>query len=232
MMGLYRLAAETGDADALAAAEHGLAFVQANLVRHDDWTAFAEPGQDATARARARSLTIALVQRRLATGDDGEDELLRELGRFLAAQQQTDGSVLGRWSQETQSARARRMGDIRDGPNALVLRAPRQALPGRGLGRAARNGSRATSPRAATTSRATSSPSPTTGQPTASPSSDLTGWTGRRSPTRASWRASSASTPASSRRAARAASTESCAASRPRARASGLSPKAWPSSGA
>lgn len=103
MMGLYRLAAETGDEDALAAAEHGLSFVRANLVRRDGWTAFAEPGQDARLGASGL-LTIALVQRRRATGDDGEDELIRELGRFLAAQQQADGSVLGRWSQETQSA--------------------------------------------------------------------------------------------------------------------------------
>jgi hypothetical protein len=48
-------------------------------------------------------LTIALVQRRLATGDEGEDELIRGLGRFLAAQQQQDGSVLGRWSRATGS---------------------------------------------------------------------------------------------------------------------------------
>ena len=36
MMGLYRLAAETGDEEALAAAEHGLGFLRANLLSHDD----------------------------------------------------------------------------------------------------------------------------------------------------------------------------------------------------
>ena len=101
MMGLYRLAAETGDANALAAAEHGLSFLHANLLRHDDWTAFAEPGQDARLGASAL-VAAALVQRRLATGDTSEDALLHELSRFLLAQQEADGSVLGAWSRATE----------------------------------------------------------------------------------------------------------------------------------
>jgi hypothetical protein len=103
MMGLYRLAAETGDEEALAAAEHGLGFLHANLLSHDGWTAFAEPGQDARLGASAL-VAAALVQRRRATGDAGEDELIRRLARFLAAQQQADGSVLGSWSRETERA--------------------------------------------------------------------------------------------------------------------------------
>ncbi len=102
MLSLYQLAGETGDAEALAAARHGLPFVRANLLHNGDWTAFAGPGQDAQLGASGL-LTIALVQRRLTTGDEGEDELLRRLGRFLAAQQQPDGSVLGRWSRATQA---------------------------------------------------------------------------------------------------------------------------------
>lgn len=100
MMGLYQLAAETGDRDALAAAEHGLSFLHTNLLRHDDWAAFAEPGQDARLGASAL-VAAALVQRRLATGDTSEDRLLHELSRFLLAQQQDDGSVLGTWSLAT-----------------------------------------------------------------------------------------------------------------------------------
>jgi hypothetical protein len=101
MMGLYQLAAETGDRDALAAAEHGLSFLHTNLLRHDDWAAFAEPGQDARLGASAL-VAAALVQRRLATGDTSEDGLLHELSRFLLAQQQDDGSVLGTWSRATE----------------------------------------------------------------------------------------------------------------------------------
>ena len=102
MLSFYQLGRETDDIRALEAGEHGLLFVRANLLRHDGWTALAEPGQDALLGASGL-LAIALVQRRLATGDDAEDELLRGLGRFLAAQQQPDGSVLGRWSRTTES---------------------------------------------------------------------------------------------------------------------------------
>ncbi len=103
MMGLYRLAGATGDQKALAGAEHGLPFVHANLFRHGNWTAFTEPGQDPRLGASAL-LAIALIHRRLATGDESEDDLIRGLARFLVAQQQPDGSVLGRWSTATGSA--------------------------------------------------------------------------------------------------------------------------------
>jgi hypothetical protein len=103
MFGLYQLAGETGDDEALAAAEHGLSFVHANLLRHEGWIAFAQPGEDARLGASGL-LAIALVHRRRATGDDGEDDLIRGLARFLAAQQQADGSLLGRWSRATRGA--------------------------------------------------------------------------------------------------------------------------------
>jgi hypothetical protein len=100
MFGLYRLAGQTGDEQALEAADHGLELVRANLLRHGDWTAFAEPGQDARLGASGL-LAIALVHWRLATGDESEDGLIRGLGRFLVEQQQPDGRVLGTWSRET-----------------------------------------------------------------------------------------------------------------------------------
>jgi hypothetical protein len=97
MMGLYRLAAETGDEQALATGDHGLRFVQANLVRRGSWAAFAEPGQEARIGASALA-AAALVHRRLATGDPARDSLIRALSRFLVAQQLPDGRVLGYWS--------------------------------------------------------------------------------------------------------------------------------------
>jgi hypothetical protein len=100
MMGLYRLAGQTGDRRALAAADHGLAFVEARLVRHGDWAAFAERGQEARLGASALAVA-ALVHRRLATGDRSYDRLMRALGRFLLAQQLPDGRVLGYWSPST-----------------------------------------------------------------------------------------------------------------------------------
>jgi hypothetical protein len=102
MFGLYRLADVAGDEKALAAAEHGMTLLRASLLRHDDWAAFAEPGQDARLGASALA-AIALVHRRAATGDQGEDDLLRGLGRFLVAMQQPDGRLLERWSRATES---------------------------------------------------------------------------------------------------------------------------------
>jgi hypothetical protein len=96
MMSLYRL----GDREAVAGADHGLPLVLANLVRHDDWSAFAEPGQEARLGATALA-TAALVHRRLATGDRAHDDLIRRLARFLVAQQLPDGRVLGFWSPAT-----------------------------------------------------------------------------------------------------------------------------------
>jgi hypothetical protein len=100
MMGLYRLAADTGDERALAAGDHGLRFLRANLVRRDGWAAFAEPGQDARIGASALA-AAALVHRRVATADRDQDDLIRDLSRFLVAQQLSDGRVLGYWSPRT-----------------------------------------------------------------------------------------------------------------------------------
>ena len=100
MMSLYQLAAESVDEGALAAGDRGLRFLRANLVDRDDWTAFAEPGQDARLGANALAVA-ALVQRRRATGEPEHDDLIRSLTRFLVAQQQADGSVLGYWSPST-----------------------------------------------------------------------------------------------------------------------------------
>ena len=220
MFGLYRLAGETDDEEALSAAEHGLSFVHANLLRNDDWTAFAEPGQDARLGASGL-LAIALIQRRLATGDESEDDLIRGLARFLAAQQQADGSVLGRWSLATEERRPGRIRQVRHRPGALDVRAPRQALSGRRMGeaRAPARAFRGHAPRRRRGLRAPV-PRPLVGL-RVSRSSGRTSWASRRSNTRAISPGSSASTPASSRKAGREVSTASFAASRPPARASG-----------
>jgi hypothetical protein len=90
---LYRVG-ETQAADA------GLRHVQADLVGHDDWSAFALGADDADAGANAL-LVAALVQRRLAGGDGRYDALARRLGRFLVAQMLPDGGVLEYWRPAT-----------------------------------------------------------------------------------------------------------------------------------
>ena len=137
MFGLYQLAGETGDENALAAAEHGLTFVHANLLQNGDWTAFAEPGQDARLGASGL-LAIALIQRRLATGDDSEDELIRGLARFLASQQQADGSVLGRWSLETGTAVPDEYAKFGTGQALWTFALMDKLFPGEGWGEPAR----------------------------------------------------------------------------------------------
>jgi hypothetical protein len=84
----------------IGAADAGLRYVRANLIRHDDWTAFAPPGEDANVGANAL-VVVAFVHRRQATGDERFDGLARRLGRFLRAQQRADGSILQYWRPAT-----------------------------------------------------------------------------------------------------------------------------------
>ncbi len=99
-MGLYRLAA-AGDPSGFAAAEAGLRYIRANLVRHDEWAAFSPPGDTVSIGPSALAVA-ALAHRRIATGDSSQDELMRELSRFLVSQQQPDGSILANWDGATE----------------------------------------------------------------------------------------------------------------------------------
>jgi hypothetical protein len=137
MMGLYRLAAETGDEDALAAGDHGLRFLRANLVRRDGWAAFAEPGQEARIGASALAVA-ALVHRRLATGDRGYDGLVRALSSFLVAQQLPDGRVLGYWSPQTGEPLPGMYAKFGTGEALWALALVNRAFPGEGWDRPAR----------------------------------------------------------------------------------------------
>ncbi|HEU4451165.1 MAG TPA: hypothetical protein VFR63_14455 [Gaiellaceae bacterium] len=137
IMSLYRLAAETGDREALAAADHGLPFVRANLVRRPGWTALAEPNGDA--RIGAGSLAVAaLVHRRLATGEPLYDGLIRELARFLVAQQLPDGSVLGSWSAQTQRPVPGEYAEFGTGEALWALALVHRLFPREGFDRPAR----------------------------------------------------------------------------------------------
>jgi hypothetical protein len=99
-MSLYQLAG-TGDRDALQTADHGLVWMQRNLVRHGDWAALQDP-DDGSIELGASALMLAgLAQRRLATGDPSYDALAREVGRFILVMQQPDGSFLLRWLPST-----------------------------------------------------------------------------------------------------------------------------------
>jgi hypothetical protein len=137
MFGLYRLAEAADDEKALAAADHGLTFLRANVLRHGDWSAFAEPGQDARLGASAL-MAIALVHRRLATGDAGEDDLLHRLARFLVAMQQPDGSLLERWSRATESPVTGEYSKFGTGQALWTFALLDKLFPGEGWGEPAR----------------------------------------------------------------------------------------------
>jgi hypothetical protein len=127
---LYRV----GD---VKAADDGLRYVRANLVRHDGWVAFARPGDDAEAGASA--LTVAaLVQRRLATGDGRYDALARRLGRFLVAQTRRDGSVLEYWRPATGRSVPRVFGKFSTGEAFYALALLHKVFPDEGWDRPAR----------------------------------------------------------------------------------------------
>ena len=136
MMSLYQLAARTGDEKALAAGERGLRFLRANLVGHGDWTAFAEPGRDARLGASALAVA-ALIHRRLATGDREDDDLIRAIARFLVAQQQPDGSVLGFWSVTTGRPVPREYSKFGTGEALWALALVDRLFPGEGWDRPA-----------------------------------------------------------------------------------------------
>jgi hypothetical protein len=133
MMSLYRL----GDDEATAAADHGLPLLLANVVRHDDWSAFAEPGQEARLGATALA-TAALVHRRLDTDDRTHDELIRRLARFLVAQQLPDGRMLGFWNPETGRPVPDRYSKFGSGEALWALALVHGLLPGEGWDEPAR----------------------------------------------------------------------------------------------
>jgi small neutral amino acid transporter SnatA (MarC family) len=94
---LYQ-AANAGIDDALDSAERGLAWAEEIVVPAGDGAAMS----DVTVAKAGTSalLTSALVERRQLTGDDGYDDLLRDLGRFLAGQIEPSGAYLGSYDLE------------------------------------------------------------------------------------------------------------------------------------
>lgn len=116
---LYQLVA-AGESQFLPAADRALDFLLDLRIDVADWTAIAEPGD--RARLGAVGFAIAaLVERRQATGDRHNDELIRALGRFIVAQQEPDGSIRAFWDQQTQLPSPNEYGQFATGEAAWAL---------------------------------------------------------------------------------------------------------------
>lgn len=98
-MSLYQLAGQLREPEYLRAADRGTAWLLDNMYERDDW---AGPTDGRSVKVGSAALmTIALAERRLLTGDDRYDDVLRELGNFMVAQQREDGGFYTKWLIET-----------------------------------------------------------------------------------------------------------------------------------
>ena len=118
------------------AADAGLRYVRANLIRHDGWTAFAPPGEDANVGASSL-VVVALMHRRQETGDERFDGLARRIARFLLAQQRADGSILQYWRPATRSSVPGVFGKFSTGEAFYALALMHAAFPEEGWERPA-----------------------------------------------------------------------------------------------
>ncbi len=99
-MSLYQAAA-LGDRSLLPAADRGMAWMEANLIRRDGWAALRNPDTGRVKLGASSLMLAGLTQRRLVTGDHRHDALMRELARFLTVMQRPDGSMLNYWRPST-----------------------------------------------------------------------------------------------------------------------------------
>ena len=96
-MALYQHAGRTGDAEALAAGDEALEWMVGYLHREDGWAAFTRTSRTRAPLGATALMLAALSERRLASGDEQHDELMRELGAFLVAMQRDDGGFHVAW---------------------------------------------------------------------------------------------------------------------------------------
>jgi len=91
MLAAYQVAAE-GYPEAVAIGDAGLRYVQDNLLAAGDMATFGRPGT--TIHLGSSALAVAaLAHRRLATGDAGHDELMRQMGRHMQTALRDDGGM-------------------------------------------------------------------------------------------------------------------------------------------
>jgi len=135
-MSLYQLAA-SGDASVLDTADRGLRWMNLNLYRNNGWAGLRDPA-DGSVRLGASALMLAgVLQRRIASGDEGYDELARSLARGLLALQLPDGAFLNRWDTAANAPVSGERSKYATGEAFWALALMHRAFPGEGWDRPA-----------------------------------------------------------------------------------------------
>lgn len=129
MLALYQ-AAGHGSPGALESADRGLAWALGNSVERHDWLGV-YTGTAVQAGTNAL-MVAALAERRDVTGDARYDELLGELGNFLAGQVEPSGAVLGYYDLEPDQPRPDVYSIYYTGETWWALARLHAALPGDG----------------------------------------------------------------------------------------------------
>ncbi|HEX5939820.1 MAG TPA: hypothetical protein VFZ12_05635, partial [Dehalococcoidia bacterium] len=94
-MALFQTAGRLDDQRAMVVADRGVEWMLERLKPHDDWLALSD--DDDGKLGASALMTIALAERRLLTGDERHDEVMRALGRFMVSLQREDGGFHIKW---------------------------------------------------------------------------------------------------------------------------------------
>jgi hypothetical protein len=89
--------------DAASSAERGIEWALDRMYEGAEWRAFAGRGEGRFGSGASALLTSALVLRRERTGDERYDDVLHDLGSFLAAMVSERGQVYGQFDRATGS---------------------------------------------------------------------------------------------------------------------------------
>ena len=133
-MGLYQAAA-AGLPGAARSADRGTEWALDNLIRQDDWSAFAGTGRVTTGASAL--LAAGLTYRAEATRDTRYDGLMHRLGRFLVAQTEPTGAVLAGYSEGSDAPVPGEYSDYYTGEAYWALARLHRLFPGEGWGDAA-----------------------------------------------------------------------------------------------
>ncbi len=130
-------AARAGIPDALESADRGTGWLLERLVAAGGGLAMADSGAATVPIGGSALAAIALGERRLLTGDDGFDDVLRSLGRFLQSQIEPNGAVAERWDAVADAPVAGVYSPFFTGEAYFALSRLERLFPGEGWGASA-----------------------------------------------------------------------------------------------